>query len=105
MPFTGSAYRSSQDVDVIIPIFNGARVLSECLDSVCSQSLPPCRIIVVDDGSDDDSCTMVKSRYPSVELIRRSENGGFCAAVNTVAISRSIYSFAMSWRCSPFTCQ
>ena len=42
-------------ISVVIPVYNGARYLSECIESVCDQTLPATEIIVVDDGSEDDT--------------------------------------------------
>ena len=48
-------------ISVILPVYNMARYLKECLDSVCCQSLSDIELICVDDGSTDDS----------VEILRR----------------------------------
>lgn len=45
----------TRDVDVLIPVRDGARFLRACLDSVFAQTLPPRAIIVVDDGSIDET--------------------------------------------------
>ena len=69
-------------VTVIIPNYNGAAFLKDCLDSVmCSTT--PCDVIVVDDGSTDHSADIVRSAYPGVHLISLHSNTGFAHAVNT----------------------
>ncbi len=61
----------SSRVSIVIPNYNSAQFLSETLQSAMESSYPNLEIIVVDDGSSDQSLTILedyKSRYP--ELIR-----------------------------------
>ena len=52
---------TSERVSVILPVYNGARYLAEALRSVLTQSTLPDEIIVIDDGSTDDSAAVVSS--------------------------------------------
>ncbi|MGE3074357.1 MAG: glycosyltransferase family 2 protein [Dehalococcoidia bacterium] len=73
---------SQPEISVVIPVFNNAALVGQAIESVLAQgSTPPVEIIVVDDGSDDDSGE-VAARYAGVEVIRRA-NGGIGAARNT----------------------
>ncbi|MFH1038775.1 MAG: glycosyltransferase [PVC group bacterium] len=54
-------------VTVITPIYNNARMIGECLESLLPQDYPDYDVIVVDDGSTDDTPEVVR-RYP-VQLI------------------------------------
>ncbi|MCG7904908.1 MAG: glycosyltransferase, partial [Candidatus Thiodiazotropha taylori] len=47
-------------VSVIIPTYNRASTLPRALDSVFAQTLPPLEVIVIDDGSDDETKTVVE---------------------------------------------
>ncbi|MGX2039602.1 glycosyltransferase family 2 protein [Methylocaldum sp. MU1018] len=67
---------------VVIPAFNRAREIPGCLDSVLAQRRQDFEIIVVDDGSIDDTARVVKSYGNRVRLIRQ-ENRGPGAARNT----------------------
>ena len=67
-------------VSVIIPCYNQAHFLSDAIESVLEQTYPYFEIIVVDDGSPDDT-SGVASRYPSVKCIRQ-ENKGLAGARN-----------------------
>lgn len=70
---------------VIIPVYNGARFLGAALDSVLTQSLPPSELIVVDDGSTDDSVDIVAALpAPTATqlLLVRQPNQGPAAARN-----------------------
>lgn len=68
-------------VSIIIPTFNGARRIGNCLDALLKQSgARNAEILVIDDGSTDDT-TEVVARYPSVRLISQA-NAGPAAARN-----------------------
>lgn len=67
-------------VSVIIPVYNGARYLRPALESVFAQTYRPFEVIVVDDGSTDDSGVIAQS-FPDVRYIRQS-NQGVAAARN-----------------------
>lgn len=62
-------------VSVIIPTFNREKLLQRAIDSVLSQSYKDWEIIVVDDGSSDDSYKYVfelQNEYPNIKYIRHS---------------------------------
>ena len=68
-------------VSVVIPTYNNAQYLEEALDSVFSQSLAPYQVIVVDDGSTDNTQDIV-SNYGRNIIYRRIENSGQAYARN-----------------------
>ncbi len=74
-------------VSVILPVFNGRRFLADAVRSVLAQSLPPCELIVVDDGSTDDSLAVLEGLPPAPFPIRvlRQSNAGQSAARNLAA--------------------
>ena len=72
--------KMSSGVAVIIPCFNQAIFLNEAIESAFRQTVAPNEIIVVDDGSTDDSAAIVRA-HPSVRYIRQ-ENRGAAAARN-----------------------
>ncbi|MGN6258040.1 MAG: glycosyltransferase family 2 protein [Solirubrobacterales bacterium] len=67
-------------VSVVIPCWNQAGYLGEAIESVLAQSYPELELIVVDDGSDDNSYE-VAARYPGVRRLRQP-NSGVAAARN-----------------------
>lgn len=67
-------------VSVVIPAYNGDRFLAEAIQSVLDQRYEPLQLIVVDDGSTDDSAQVARS-FPAVELIQQP-NRGLSAARN-----------------------
>jgi GT2 family glycosyltransferase len=70
-----------EKVSVVIPNWNGANDLPDCLDSLHAQTLKP-HIVVVDNGSSDNSLKLLEAEYPSVEVIKLRKNRGFAGGVN-----------------------
>lgn len=69
-------------ISVIIPAYNSAGFIGECLDSVVAQSgAPSYEVIVVDDASTDNTSEII-ARYPTVRYIPQTENCGPAAARN-----------------------
>src|ERR1043165_3045241 len=67
-------------VSVIIPVYNGARHLRAALESVFAQTYRSFEVIVVDDGSVDESAIIAQS-FPEVRYIHQT-NCGVAAARN-----------------------
>src|SRR3989344_3202120 len=67
---------------IIIPNWNGRRFLKACLGSLAAQSHTPYEIILVDNGSTDDSIDFTKKDFSRVKIIALPKNIGFAAAVN-----------------------
>lgn len=73
-------------ISVIIPAFNAALYLGEAIESVLDQSTPADEIIVVDDGSDDDTAG-VADKFSRVHVIRQPNQG--CAVARNTGIAAS----------------
>ena len=67
---------------VVVPSWNGATVLPECLDSLLTQSIKA-HIIVVENGSTDNSLKLLRTKYPMVEVVVLQKNRGFAGGVNS----------------------
>jgi len=79
-------------VGVIVPTYNRSALLAESLKSIARQTRPADFVVVVDDGSTDDTDAVVQEVqreffpdlvWPYFRYIRRESNGGKAAAVNT----------------------
>lgn len=70
------------EFSVIIPVYNRERLIEKALDSVFAQTFDDFEVIVVDDGSTDQTAEVVRAHPSSVQLIRQ-ENSGPGAARNT----------------------
>ncbi len=73
-------FKAGNLVSIIIPCYNHAHYLSEAIESVLNQDYPHVEVIVVDDGSTDDTAGICK-KYPSVKYLR-TERVGLSAARN-----------------------
>lgn len=82
------------DVSVIIPVYNAEKYLSECVDSILNQTLKNIEIILVDDGSIDNSpqiCDEYAGNYDNVVVVH-CENGGPSKARNIgISIAKGDY--------------
>ncbi len=74
--------RSIPKISVVIPAYNAERWLPETLASVAAQDVSGLEVIVVDDGSNDDTAAFVRKEWPQVRLIS-TENRGVSHARNT----------------------
>lgn len=76
---------SDNAVFVAVPSYNHERFVEECLRSIFRQTLPPAKLLVIDDGSRDDSVAVIervlKDAPFSAEFISR-ENRGLSATLN-----------------------
>ncbi len=79
------------DISVIIPSYNRLAVLTRAIDSVLAQTSAVDEIIVIDDGSNDDTRAQITHQYPEVKYIHQA-NSGVSAARN-----RGIKQAGSSW--------
>ena len=89
-PMVLSAYTGSPLVSILIANHNYARYLGEAIESLRAQTYPSFEAIVCDDGSSDDSCSVVE-RYAAVDSriqLFKKQNGGQASALN-LAFSHS----------------
>jgi GT2 family glycosyltransferase len=73
---------SQPKVAIVILNWNGKRYLEQFLSSVLATDYPNLEIIVVDNGSTDDSTGFVKNKYSSIRIISFKENHGFAKGYN-----------------------
>ena len=70
---------STDTVNVVIPVYNGAPYLGEAIDSVLAQTYPSIDLCVVDDGSTDGSGAIAQAYGPVVTYTRQSRAGNGAA--------------------------
>lgn len=69
-------------VTAAIPNFNGRHLLEVVIPSLARQTQPASEVVVVDDGSSDDSIDWLQTKWPSVNVISFPRNRGVTAAIN-----------------------
>jgi len=76
---------SSPSVTIVVPCFNGAELLADCLDSIAGQDVPDWEAVIIDDGSTEEGIDEVfmRRRDPRFRVVRHEENRGLGAARNS----------------------
>jgi len=75
--------RDSPLVSALIATYNRAHMVTEAIDSVLAQTYPNFEVIVVDDGSEDDTQSVIKDRYGDRVIYIYQQNRGLPGARNT----------------------
>ena len=76
-------------IAIIIPAFNGAAFIAETLDSVLAQTLPAAEIVVVDDGSADNSAEIAAGFNSRVKVLRQKNSGTAGARQSGAGVTNS----------------
>ncbi len=79
------------DVSVIVPTYNRAHLIGETLDRILGQTLPPVEVIVIDDGSTDDTARVMAGYGERVTYLRLDNRGPPSARDAGVKRSRGRY--------------
>ena len=70
-------------VSIIIPMYNSAKHIEKCINSVINQTYTNIEIIVVDDNSSDNSAGIIESKYDNrIKIIKLNNNVGAASARN-----------------------
>lgn len=81
-------------ISVIVPIYNVAKYLEQCIKSICRQTYKNLEIILVDDGSNDGSekiCDMYQQRDNRIAVIHKDNRGLVSARKTGLAASHGRY--------------
>jgi len=78
-------------VSVIIPAYNAGKYISETIKSVLKQTYSNIEIIIVDDGSTDDTVEKVNKFNDKVTLLTQKNKGVSCARNNAVSIAKGCW--------------
>ena len=84
MKATSMEAKTAGEVTVIVPAYNEAESVGETVGSLREQTCPPAEIIVVDDGSSDDTAAVAEAAGATV--LRPARNTGSKAGAQTFAL-------------------
>ncbi|MCI9262897.1 MAG: glycosyltransferase [Eggerthellaceae bacterium] len=90
-------------VSVIVPVYNGERYLRQCIDSILQQTLQSIEVIVVDDGSSDDSLTILadyENRDSRLKMFRQSH--GYAGAARNLGMRHAAGKYLAFWDCDDY---
>ncbi len=71
-----------KDSVAIVVSYNGWKYLERCLPRLEEQTQPFSSIVVVDNGSNDQTCDLLPEKFPNIELLPVDHNSGFSGGVN-----------------------
>jgi glycosyltransferase involved in cell wall biosynthesis len=77
-------------VTIVIPVYNHADYLAECIASALGQSWTQTEVVVVDDASTDPRVAQILASFvahPRIKLLRHTQNQGICHAQNTALVA------------------
>lgn len=86
------------EISVIIPCFNQGKYIAECLDSVLAQTFTNYEVIIVNDGSTDDSLKIIKqytNKYKNFRLLDQSNQGVVFARNNAISKAKGKYIYPL----------
>ncbi len=80
------AHALLRPVTIIVPTYGAADKLRLCLRSLAAYAPPGCNVLVLDDGTPNDTiqaaCSDIDNHFPALHYLRREENGGFVSTCN-----------------------
>ncbi len=74
-------------VGVVLVNYNGEKYITDCINSLLVQTYTAVRILIWDNHSSDGSVSLIKKKYPEIELVESSCNYGFAKA-NNLAVKK-----------------
>jgi len=81
-------------VSIITPIYNGAKYISETIESVIKQTYPNWEMIIVDDGSKDNSAEIIRiyeKKDERIKLVQQANGGSASARNNGIRLAKGRY--------------
>ncbi|MCL9809092.1 glycosyltransferase family A protein [Flavobacterium luminosum] len=90
--FNHSSMNLKSDVTVVIPCYNDGKYIKQALYSVINQTVPPDKIIIIDDGSRVETKIVLESlKHPLLEIIYQENQGVSVARNNAIKKANTTY--------------
>ncbi len=88
---TEAAHGSAPLVSIIIPVYNGERFIKSALESVYRQSYRSFEVIIIDDGSEDDSISIIRSFSDPIRIYHQKNQGAAAARNKGISEAKGKY--------------
>lgn len=88
----------SINLSVIVPVYNTENYLEECLDSIFETKIEDMEVIIIDDGSSDDSFSVIQNfqkRYNNIVFLQQQNSGQGAARNRAINVSNGKYIYFM----------
>jgi len=88
------------EISIIVPIYNGEKYINKCLEMIINQTFKDFELIIVDDGSTDNSCKMLNEyakKDTRIKIISKKNEGTWAA--RNMAIDESIGKYIIFFDC------
>lgn len=89
------------NISVIIPVYNGAKTISQTVECLLRQSLKPAEIIVVDDGSTDETPSVLRGFDGEITVLSQSNSGPASARNHGVKVAKGDFAAFTDSDCLP----
>ena len=89
-----SSHNKAPFFSIVIPLYNCEQYISDCIESIINQTYKNFEIIVVDDGSTDNSyeiCHNIQQKYSELHVFRQQNSGTYNARLNGIRQSKGRY--------------
>lgn len=82
---------TSETISVVMSVWNGAAYLKEAIDSILNQTYAPVELIVVDDGSTDQTNSIIREYGDRIRLITQDNRGQSAGLIAGIAVATGRY--------------
>ena len=84
-------------ISIVVPVYNASKTIERCISSVLSQTFSQFELILIDDGSTDDSLAICEqfAMFDSRIIVRHQENKGVDIVFTAIVTTLSLLTFSL----------